>query len=94
MYIENVYYYFCEFKRAVECVIIEIIILIKNCWSLKCHQTRQVSAIHFCCNRTLPNHKLGTPTPQMGVREGVVDREWRVEGREEKERQDGSLVTR
>ena len=32
----------------------------------------QVGAFISHFNRTLPNHKQGTPTPQMGVREGVV----------------------
>ena len=32
----------------------------------------QVGAFISHFNRTLPNHKRGTPTPQMGVREGVV----------------------
>jgi hypothetical protein len=44
MYVDNIYNYFCDFRRPVNHATMKIKITIENGWSLKLHQMRQVDA--------------------------------------------------
>jgi hypothetical protein len=69
MYIENVNYYFPDFKRSVKCAIIIITIVIENNRSLKLRQTRRDNTSSLRC-LLLNQHR--TRGPLMGLLEGIL----------------------
>jgi hypothetical protein len=85
MYIEGLYNYLRDFRGPVKCA------MIKSKVGGVSNSAKRDKHVHFNfdCNRI--DCEQGTPSPQMGFKEGVgVIREGRGKGRAKQERQEGS----